>query len=57
MLATKLDDLNLIQEAHRMEGENRILEIVYASLGALLFTCVSEGVGKAFPGMPAGMSE
>lgn len=24
---------------------NRILEIVYASLGALLFTCVSEGVG------------
>jgi hypothetical protein len=28
MLATKLDDLNLIQEAHRMEGENRILEIV-----------------------------
>lgn len=24
---------------------NRILEIVYASLGALLFTCVSAGVG------------
>lgn len=26
---------------------NRILEIVYASLGALLFTCVSEGLPGA----------
>lgn len=25
---------------------NRILEIVYASLGALLFTCVSGGAGR-----------
>lgn len=25
---------------------NRILEIVYASLGALLFTCVSDGGGQ-----------
>lgn len=29
---------------------NRILEIVYASLGALLFTCVSDGPGG--PGGP-----
>lgn len=29
---------------------NRILEIVYASLGALLFTCVSEGCWEAFAG-------
>lgn len=40
---------------------NRILEIVYASLGALLFTCVSEGWaawsgplvgGRAYPSAP-----
>lgn len=31
---------------------NRILEIVYASLGALLFTCVSGGVGRTSLGLP-----
>lgn len=31
---------------------NRILEIVYASLGALLFTCVSDGVGRTSLGLP-----
>lgn len=33
---------------------NRILEIVYASLGALLFTCVSEGLPGAGAGTEVG---
>lgn len=33
---------------------NRILEIVYASLGALLFTCVSEGPPGAGTGLGGG---
>lgn len=35
---------------------NRILEIVYASLGALLFTCVSEGPPGAGTGLGGGGS-
>lgn len=38
---------------------NRILDIVYASLGALLFTCVSEGrgAGAGRGGQRAGAGE